>query len=238
MIPAEAALGVAGAAGSVAALMTYAVRGRSATWLAPSVYRGSRREPRVALTFDDGPTPGTLRLLDMLEKERVPAAFFLCGANVERHPRVAAAITAAGHEIGNHSYSHPLFAFKSARFIAGEVRRAQEVIAQAAGAAPRWFRPPYGVRWFGLRRIQREAGLRGVMWTVIGRDWKLDAERVARRVAQGAGPGAILCLHDGRELAAAPDISATLEAVRMLIPRLRQRGLEFATLSSMVCPKT
>jgi peptidoglycan/xylan/chitin deacetylase (PgdA/CDA1 family) len=218
--------------------MAYAVRGRSATWLAPSVYRGSRREPRVALTFDDGPTPGTLRLLEILAKERTPAGFFLCGANVERHPRVAAAIAAAGHEIGNHSYSHPLFALKPARFIEAEVQRAQEVITQAAGVAPRWFRPPYGVRWFGLRRIQRQAGLVGVMWTVIGRDWKLDAESVARRVAARAGPGAILCLHDGRELAAAPDISATLEAVRMLIPLLRQRGLEFATLSSMICPKT
>src|SRR5437762_11026681 len=95
-----------GAACAACALMAYAVRGRSSALLAPSVYRGSRRRRSIALTFDDGPSESTGRLLDLLHKLQIPATFFVCGMNVRRLPEVLRAAAAAGHEIGNHSYSH------------------------------------------------------------------------------------------------------------------------------------
>jgi peptidoglycan/xylan/chitin deacetylase (PgdA/CDA1 family) len=216
--------------------MAYAVRGRSCAWLAPSVYRGSAARKSVALTFDDGPSEGTGRLLDILGKLGTPATFFVCGMNVKRLPAIARAVTAAGHEIGNHSYSHPALYLRSRQFIGHELSATQSVIADITGRTPALFRAPFGARWFGLREAQRRLNLRGVMWTVLGLDWKLTADRIARRVLAGTRNGAIICLHDGRRVEANPDIGATLEAVGRLIPALQSRGFRFETVSQLLCP--
>ncbi len=216
--------------------LAYAVRGRSAAVFAPSVYRGSRTRRAIALTFDDGPSEGTLPLLDELARLQAPATFFQCGANVERLPEVARAVCSAGHEIGNHSHTHPLFCFRSARAIEAEFRRAQETIARVTGATPSLLRAPFGVRWFGFRQAQRRLRLMGVMWTVIGYDWRLEAESIVSRVLGGVGNGAIVCLHDGRELRVNPDVRQTVAAVRRLVPLLRARGYSLETVSQLLCP--
>jgi peptidoglycan-N-acetylglucosamine deacetylase len=228
------ALGGAGCA--VCAVMEYAVRGRSSTLLAPSVYRGCRRRRSIALTFDDGPSEGTNQLLEILNRHQTPATFFICGMNVKRLPGVARAVVEAGHEIGNHSYSHPALYLRSPGFIAEELSAAQSIIADTTGRTPALFRAPFGVRWFGLREAQRRLNLLGVMWTVLGRDWKLTADRIASRVLAGVDNGAIICLHDGRQVSVNPDISATLEAVGRLIPALKSRGYTFETVSQLLCP--
>jgi peptidoglycan/xylan/chitin deacetylase (PgdA/CDA1 family) len=221
-----------------AAFLAWAVRGRSARVFGRSYWRGSRRRPAIALTFDDGPSEATPQVLEILARHRVPATFFQCGANVDRLPAVAGEVRAAGHEIGNHSYSHPMLCFRSPAFIEDELRRAQDAIARHTGAGPEWFRAPFGVRWFGLGRAQRRLGLTAVMWTVIGYDWNRKADEVAARISERAGNGAILCLHDGRELRAKPDIGVTVEAVRRLVPLLLERGFQFETVSRLLCPTT
>jgi len=218
------------------AFLAWAVRGRSASLLARSVWRGPRDRAAIALTFDDGPSEGTPAVLEVLERYRVPATFFQCGANVERLPAVAQEVVAAGHEIGNHSQTHPLFCFRWPRFMEEEIRRAQEAIAEHTGLTPVWFRAPFGARWFGLEGAQRRAGVGGVMWTVIGYDWKRKAEEVAARIQARVENGAILCLHDGRELRARPDIGVTVEAVQRLVPLLLDRGYTFETVSRLLCP--
>jgi peptidoglycan/xylan/chitin deacetylase (PgdA/CDA1 family) len=145
-------------------------------------------------------------------------------------------VAAAGHAIGNHSYTHPLFCFRSPAFIEADLRRAQHAIRAATGVDPEWFRAPYGVRWFGMGRAQRNLSLTGVMWTAIGRDWKLNSEAVFQRISKGASNGAILCLHDGRGLRVRPEISVTVEAVRRLIPTLLERGYRLETVSRLLCP--
>src|SRR5262249_5092815 len=193
-------IALAGSACAAGALMAYAVRGRSSTLFAPSVYRGSRERRSIALTFDDGPSESTGRLLGLLDRYNAPATFFMCGMNVRRLPAVARAAAAAGHEIGNHSYSHPALYLRSSRFIAGELDAAQSAIADATGFRPALFRAPFGARWFGLRQAQRRLNLLGVMWPVLGLDWKLPAGRIAGRILAGAGNGVIVCLHDGRAI--------------------------------------
>ncbi len=227
------------AAGTVAAagFMGYAVRGRSSAIFGESYYRGDRSRPALALTFDDGPSESTPRLLEILNKHKVPATFFVCGENVRRCPEIAREVAARGHELGNHTDSHARLDFKSPRFIYEQMARAQETIQLTAGIAPRWFRAPYGVRWFGVAQAQKLLGLRGVMWTVIGRDWRWPAERISSRVLKQASSGAILCLHDGRGVLPAPDISATIQAADAFIPRLLERGLEFVTLTNLLCPQ-
>src|SRR4051812_34693810 len=88
-------------------LMAWAVRGRSSSLLAPSVWRGPAHRRAIALTFDDGPSEATPRLLAILAAHNVRATFFLCGANVRRLPEIARAIRRAGHELGNHTDTHP-----------------------------------------------------------------------------------------------------------------------------------
>jgi peptidoglycan/xylan/chitin deacetylase (PgdA/CDA1 family) len=228
---------VEGAMCAAAGAMAYAVRGRSSRLLAPSVWRGGSRRRAVALTFDDGPSESTPLLLECLERHRARATFFQCGANVRRLPGVAREVAGAGHEIGNHSDSHARLYLRSSAFIYEELSRAQETFCRLGGVSPVLFRAPYGARWFGLRDVQRRLGLLGVMWTVLGRDWVLPARGIVRRILRGARNGAIFCLHDGRELLPRPDVRATLEAVRRLVPELQERGYRFETVSELLCPK-
>jgi peptidoglycan/xylan/chitin deacetylase (PgdA/CDA1 family) len=216
--------------------MAWAVRGRSAGVFGASVWRGPRDRPSVALTFDDGPSEGTPRILEILARYPVQATFFQCGANVERLPEVARAVRQAGHDIGNHSHTHPLLCFRSAAFMAQDLGRAQATIEAHTGARPTLYRAPFGVRWFGMGAVQRRLGLTGVMWTIIGYDWNQKADEVVERISKRVSNGAILCLHDGRELRATPDIAVTVDAVRRLVPMLLDRGYKLETVSRLLCP--
>jgi peptidoglycan-N-acetylglucosamine deacetylase len=218
------------------AFLAWAVRGRSSPVFGRSFWRGSPHRPAVALTFDDGPSEGTPQILDILAEYRLPATFFQVGANVERLPEVARAVAESGHTIGNHSHTHPLFCFRSPRFIEEDLRRAQQTIQTHTGVRPEWFRAPFGARWFGMGRAQRNLSLTGVMWTVIGYDWKRNSDAIFGHLANRVSNGAILCLHDGRERRVRPDISATVEAVRRLVPTLLERGYEFETVGRLLCP--
>jgi peptidoglycan/xylan/chitin deacetylase (PgdA/CDA1 family) len=222
------------AVGTAAA--AWAVRSPRSALLAPSVYHGQRDRPAIALTFDDGPSEATPGLLELLDRHRVKATFFQCGASVDRLPSTASAVSSVGHDIGNHTYSHAPLWFRGSAFIHEEVSRAQRSLQAVHGRAPLWFRAPYGVRWPGLAAAQRQLGLTGVMWTALGLDWKLPAEAVAQRLLGGARNGAIFCLHDGRVLARNPDIRETIETVRRVVPELLSRGFRFETVTEILCP--
>jgi peptidoglycan/xylan/chitin deacetylase (PgdA/CDA1 family) len=217
-----------------AGLLAYEVRGRGSTFFGPSVYRGDRSRPALALTFDDGPSESTPALLEILAEHGVHATFFMCGRNVRRCPGIAREVAAAGHELGNHTDTHPRLDFHSPEFIFREMALAQETIRQTTGATPRLFRAPYGVRWFGVRNALRRLDLVGVMWTVLGHDWRWQAPRISQHLIRGATNGAIICLHDGRTVQRSPDVRAMLEAVRGVIPVLRDRGFRFETVSQIL----
>lgn len=229
---------LSGAALSGAAFMAYAVRGRSSSVFGKSFYRGPADRPCIALTYDDGPGKSTPQILDLLDLYSAKATFFQCGAHVARLPAIAREVLRRGHEIGNHTYDHPNLAFKSRRIMREQLARTQAVIAETSGVQPKWFRAPYGVRWPGLGAVQAELGLTGVMWTVIGRDWKMHGAAIAARISREVTNGGIVCLHDGRELIADPDITSTIEATRQLLPLLQSRGYRFVTISELLCPTT
>ena len=198
---------IGGSTGVLAAggLLAYAVRGRSSSVFGPSVYHGNRARPAIALTFDDGPSESTPALLRILERTSGAGHFF----HVRQERRAPACDRAErrpppGHEIGNHTDSHPRLDFCSRDFIYRELASAQEKIVRHTGVTPRLFRAPYGVRWFGLKSAQQRLGLLGVMWGTIGRDWKWPAPRVAKLLLDRARQGDIFCLHDGRRTEAVP----------------------------------
>jgi peptidoglycan/xylan/chitin deacetylase (PgdA/CDA1 family) len=224
LLPAAAAVGLA----------AYAVRGKSSSLIAPSVWHGNRKRPAIALTFDDGPSESTPALLELLAKHNVKATFFMCGRNIRRLKKIARDVTAAGHEIGNHTDSHAALYFKSREFIYRELAGAQESIHQITKENPTLFRAPYGVRWPGLRHAQNRLNLTGVMWTAIAPDWKWPASRISQLLLKKTANGAIFCLHDGRELQRAPDIRATLEAVKSVLPILKERGFSLETVTEIL----
>jgi peptidoglycan/xylan/chitin deacetylase (PgdA/CDA1 family) len=195
-----------------------------------------RSRKSIALTFDDGPSESSAELLEYLEKEEVPATFFMCGKNVKRLPDIAGRVAAGGHQLGNHTYSHPNLFFKSRTFIDQEFTEAQKIIQFETGVTPMLLRAPYGFRWMGMREVQQRLSLLSVMWTVAGFDWRWPAGRIAGHILSHCAPGAIVCLHDGRGVKTHPDIRATLAAVRNIVPRLKDNGYTFETVSGVLSP--
>ena len=214
--------------------MAYAVRGRSSAVFGPSVWRGDAGRRSVAITFDDGPSESTPEFVEVLRAHGAAATFFQCGANVRRLPSIARQVHAAGFEIGNHSDTHPMSCFRPPAFIHDDFARAQQTLGETLGVAPVLLRAPFGVRWFGYRAMQERLKLLGVMWTVIGMDWKLPADAIRQRVVRGARNGAIVCLHDGRACRANPDVRNSLAALRQILPALLEQGYQFETVSQIL----
>ncbi|HTU44133.1 MAG TPA: polysaccharide deacetylase family protein [Bryobacteraceae bacterium] len=222
--------------GSASAAAAWGSLSKTSQLFGPSVHRGPGRRRTIALTFDDGPSESTSRLLEYLAKENVWATFFQCGMNVRRLPQIAGQVAAAGHQLGNHTYSHPKLPFKSPDFIDREFSAAQHIIYHETGLAPMVLRAPYGFKWAGMRAVQHRLSLLGVMWTVMGFDWKWSAERIAKHVLKYASPGGIICLHDGREVQENPDVTPMLGALRRIIPVLKDRGYSFEVISDLLRP--
>lgn len=223
-----------GVALGAAGVLGYGARARSAQLFCPCSWRGPATRRAIALTFDDGPSESTADLLSLLYDYKARATFFQCGHHVRRLPHLALRTRALGHEIGNHTDTHHPLYLRSPQFIHEQIERAQIVISGTVGAAPTLFRPPYGVRWFGLRAALESQKLHCVMWTSIARDWALSAEQVAKRMEPRARPGSILCFHDGRELTHHPDIGSTYGALKLLLPIWADAGIEFVTVSELL----
>lgn len=226
---AGAALSASGAAGIHYA--TYAVRSQ---WLGETVWRGRTDTASVALTFDDGPSEDTERVLDVLGEYKVSATFFMVGREIEPRPQTARRVVAEGHEIGNHSYSHTIYLYRSPRETRRQIERTQDVIADATGVRARFARPPCGVRTPAYFSATRRLGLQTVQWTLAGFDWKRHApERIARDVLRKASAGSIILLHDG-DSEHRSDRRATVASLPLIIDGLKESGLRVAPLAQLI----
>ena len=176
---------------------------------------------QLALTYDDGPNdPHTLRLLDILAQHNARATFFLIGRYVRQRPEIARAVQSAGHEIGNHTYSHPNLIFVSAARLRQEIETCTKALEDALGTTPRLFRPPFGGRRPNVLRTARELGLKTVMWSVTGYDWNAESpEAILGKVAPqlNSARAEIVLLHDGGHTNFGADRSHTVEATRHLL---------------------
>ncbi|MFD8598336.1 polysaccharide deacetylase family protein [Kitasatospora sp. NPDC059646] len=201
---------------------------------------GDRRRPVVALTFDDGPHPPyTGRILDVLDRYAVPATFFCVGLHALAHPAELERIAAAGHQIANHSWSHPYLPDLSPGELLAQLARTDEaidtVVGTAAGAAGRaghgrrMFRPPYGSHTPDMLRRLTESGDTVVLWDVEASDWTLPGtEAITRALLDRSRPGSVILLHDG-----GGDRSQTAEALPGVIEGLLARGYGFARVDAM-----
>ena len=183
---------------------------------------------RVALTFDDGPHPeGTPAVLGELARHGATATFFLVGEQVARDPALAREIAAAGHEIALHGYAHTLLLRRRVRELAADLERAHAAIAEASGAEPVLYRPPYGVVSSAALAHVRRRGWRPLLWSRWGRDWERRATpaSIARRATDGLRPGDVVLLHDSDAYSSAGSWWRTAAALPSVIDAVAAIGV-------------
>jgi len=188
---------------------------------------GNQNLKEVALTFDDGPRPEVAReLLNVLGKEEVKATFFVVGSQVEKHPALVRRMMNEGHEVGNHTYSHPRLNGLDAAGIKAEIARCDKAIFQATGARTNLFRPP-GMRYDDVViDTAQDLNYVTVHWNVGAQDFVgRDTSKVAQKVLNNTRPGSVILLHGH------PD---TLRAIPEIVRTLRAKGYRFVTVSQML----
>jgi len=187
----------------------------------------------VALTFDDGPTPEyTQDLLGILQAHDIKATFYLVGKNMERNVDETRAILNAGHDIGNHSWSHPRMVFKSQQFIAKEIESTDRVIRAAGYSEVIHFRPPFGKKLIALPYYLNKTNRTSITWDVaperqLGE--MASTEEIVEYTLANTKPGSIILLH-----VMYPSRKNSMQAVPGIITGLRADGYEFVTVSELL----
>jgi peptidoglycan/xylan/chitin deacetylase (PgdA/CDA1 family) len=193
----------------------------------------SRRNDRmeIALSFDDGPHPRlTPVILDILAEYGVKATFFMVGENVGYYPAAARAVAEAGHEIGNHTFSHRRFGRMSEDDLLHEIHACEEAIASVTNAPIRWIRPPEGQLSEVMGEVLGDSDYRVILWDVDTRDWAhTPPSEITRHILDTVQAGDIILMHDfiGHD-------SPTPAALRQVIPALLERGYRFVTVGELV----
>jgi len=185
--------------------------------------------PYIAMTFDDGPSATlTPKLLDLLAAHHIKATFFVIGENVAEHPEIVARAAQEGHEIANHSWSHPNFGKMSDEGIRSQLQRTDDAIKSATGKRPTLMRPPYGsITAREKRWIHDEFGYQIILWDVDPYDWKRPGPAVVRnRILKETRPGSIVLSHDIHP--------GTIEAMPSTFDALEAKGFKFVTVSELI----
>ncbi|MCY0952052.1 polysaccharide deacetylase family protein [Streptomyces sp. H27-S2] len=175
----------------------------------------------MVLTFDDGPDPRyTPGILDVLARYGVRAMFFVCGEMADENRDLLRRMAAEGHVIGNHTWTHPLIPKLSRPALVSEIGRTSDVVRQAVGEAPVWFRAPYGAWNRAAFEIGAELGMEPLAWTVDSLDWtEPGTTAIVSRILKGAAPGVVVLSHD-----AGGDRSQSVRAIESYLPQLLARG--------------
>jgi peptidoglycan-N-acetylglucosamine deacetylase len=203
----------------------------------PVTWKGRGDRPQVALTFDDGPHPDfTPRVTKALEAAGGRGTFFCIGAQAEKYPAEVKALVAAGHQVGNHTWSHNT---TKHLFVPGlldeDVKRCQGLLGELCGAAPKHYRPAVGIRNPRVHSAARAVGLPVVTWGKSPRDGRIPfTEAKARALGESLRPGDIVMLHDGVYLSRAEVREETVKHLPVLLQVMRDRGLAPVTLDALL----
>jgi peptidoglycan/xylan/chitin deacetylase (PgdA/CDA1 family) len=182
----------------------------------------------VALTFDDGPTPYTDRLLSILTAHKAKATFFEIGNKVAANPAGAKRVVDAGMELGNHTWEHPNMTTLPPQDVPSQLSRANDAIAAATGVTPKLWRPPGGLTNSAVNEQAGKVGLAGILWDVIPYDWINDSNTAASRLLlmTQIKPGSVVLLHD--------TYSSTVDLVEQFIPVLKANDYHFVTVTQLL----
>jgi len=208
-------------------------RSRTFQFFGRLIPRVSTSQKVVALTFDDGPTlDATGQILSALDQQHVRATFFVTGAELEKNMAEGKKIVAAGHELGNHSYSHQRMVLVTSSFVKGEIERTDKLIRDAGYQGEIYFRPPYGKKLFTLPYYLGKTGRKSITWDVepeSSPEIAADSDKIAEHVLSRARPGSIIILHVMYR-----SRSESLKAVRKIVEGLKAQGYSFKTVSELL----
>ena len=194
---------------------------------APVYHCHDNQEMKIALTFDDGPHPHqTPRILDILNAHGIKATFFIVGENAVNYPSVVERIWREGHEIGNHTFSHD-------KIDVQEIESCENVIYELTEHKTKLFRPPQGFIDSTVKSASSHLGYEIILWSIDTKDWaRTPPTTIIQNVLNNLEAGSIILMHDyiGYN-------SPTPEALEMLIPRIKEQGYHFVTVSELLGTK-
>lgn len=212
-------------------LVVPSVQAATSIW----VQKGNTTDKVIALTIDDGSDGTNFRkILNVLDDHDVNATFFLTGSGAEKHPQVIKDTVSMGHETGNHSYDHPNFTEISKTSIRNQLNRTESIIKKLTGESTKpYFRAPFGSTNQTVLKTVGDAGYTHTFhWTIDTLDWTGNpATTIYNRVMNNLQPGTIVLMHTGA------GATGTVEALKRLIPAIKNKGYRFVTLSQMMNPK-
>ena len=189
---------------------------------------GDRNSTEIAITFDDGPDEKiTPKILSILEKHKIKAAFFCIGNKIEKHPEIIKNIVDKGHILGNHSYNHSFwFDFYSFRRMSEEISKTDDQILKMTGYQPKLFRPPYGVTNPLLRRALKITGHESISWSLRTNDTVKNPVRILLRISKKLKNGDIVLFHD--------TIPETPDLIEQFIIECQKSGKRFTRLDGLL----
>jgi chitin deacetylase len=186
----------------------------------------------VALTFDDGPTEYTREVLNTLKEKNIKATFFVMGSELEKRPQIGEAIAMAGHELGNHSYSHQRMWFRSQSFIANEIEKTNTLIRNTGYKGDIYFRPPYSKKLFGLPWYLSQHNIKTIMVDVEPDTYGSESDFLVKYTLENTKPGSIILLHPN-----CVTCTGQREAIGKIIEDLQAKGYQFVTVSELLTYK-
>lgn len=191
-------------------------------------YKVETENKVIALTFDDGPTKNVDQLLPLLDQYKAKATFFLIGQDIEKHPEETEKLVKAGHQIGNHTYSHKRMVLKSPSFIKEEIEKTDELIRKAGYKGEIDFRPPYGKKLVGLPYYLNKHNRETIMWTLEPETYYTNAEDKVNDVVENIQPGSIILLHPMYEQSGEP-----IQVIEDILQKLTDEGYTFVTVDEL-----
>lgn len=199
-------------------------------------YKVQTAEKVVALTFDDGPDPRySEQIGQILTAAGAKGTFFVMGQHAAQHPEIVQTLMAQGHEIGNHTWSHPSLKLKSPQMIREELESTDQLIRDLGYTAPIPFRAPYGHSWFALPHVLKQRQQANALWTVQMNDWKPEQPDVMMSLlAPKFDNGAIILMHDGDGESEGADRRNTVTLVQMIVDKYAAAGYQFVTVSELL----
>lgn len=195
------------------------------------VYHVDTAEKKIALTFDDGPHPRyTDAILKILAENDIKATFFEIGVNIKQYSNTTRHVIAAGHEIGNHTYTHTTMKHLSGQELKEEIAQTDRLLKELGYGPVALFRPPQGICTDVLFDVMSSTGKRAILWNIDTLDWAhRSSDEIVREIEKYVSGGDIILFHDYIS-----GENTTIPAIKKLIPALKARGYQFVTVSELM----
>jgi peptidoglycan-N-acetylglucosamine deacetylase len=186
-----------------------------------SGYYWNTTNNEILLTFDDGPTEYTEKILNLLNKMNIKGVFFCVGNNVQKEPSLTREILSEGHLIGNHTFNHKKLNKISVSEAITEINSFNRLLYDIHGYEVKYFRPPHGIITFSLPKILKETGLKNVMWSLLTYDYENDMRKVGKGVKKYLKKNSIVVLHDSRKSS-----GIIKECINLIYDEAEEKGLK------------